>query len=72
MGTGTLQLIQSIGVGGVFALIVIKVVFEFLEKKKNGKNGDPVYQFEMKAIFKDCARSLEDIAESLKSLRTNR
>ena len=60
MGDALLQL----GVGGIFAILVIRVVFDFLGKqKRNGKSGelDPAYwKQEFRAAVHDEVSPLAD------------
>lgn len=64
------QTIQSVGIGGIFAIIVLKLTFDYLGKKKNNLEYDEIRKdFEMRAAIKSLARNMERQTEILEEMR---
>ena len=65
----TFQTMQSIGIGGIFSLIVIDKVFGFLRKR--GDNKDVICKFEVNAALKSLSRNLERQTDILDRMDAN-
>lgn len=71
---GESSLLTEIGVGGIFAILVIRMVLEYLGKeKRNGKSGekDPAYwQQEFRAAVDDeTAEHFREIKEHFREIK---